>query len=847
MPFPSVKTLRRVSPFAFPVVIAAAALQAASQSPSPATPQIKSPDVANQAGTREASARLPGSYGKLPISFEPNQGQANQTVQFLARGSGYALFLVPDEAVISLFAAPVPQPGEAPTHNVLPPSTFSTVGLKLIGADKTASGEGEDRLPGYSNYLIGNDPAKWHKGVPNFARVRYRNIYRGVDLVYYGNQEGRLEHDFVVHPGADPGVISLALETAGKVISRQGQGITLPTNSGDLVLQDPVAYQMVDGRRKTIPVSYNLASGNRVSFQLGPYDKQAPLVIDPVLRYTAAFGGSDGQGSFSAAIAVDSSGNTYIVGTTYSGSFPLDHPYQANCNCPGGFGIDGSGFISKVNAAGTAFDYSTYFGLPVDTYDPNGHETADDPFIAGVAVDSAQRVYFVGYDPSTVGNYVASLNAAGNALLYQVPLHGRVNAMALDASNNAYATGLADGTFVPIHSISPTGATYVEKVSSTGVVEYATLFGNNSNGAPGPAAISVDSTGAAYVTGDARNGTLPTTTGAYQKTCVNDCAFVAKISPAGSQLVYATFLAGTATFGNPNSQGTSIQVDSVGEAYVAGFALTGFPTTANAFQKTGTTSIGGVDFNGFVTKLNAAGSGIVYSTLLNGGGNTDNRIYGMALDAHRTVYVTGTTTSTAFPQKAPIGQKCGGFLTTLNPTLSSLAYYSILVGGRAVAIDKALNAYVTGGICPATKGELNIGGADVTVTKIVIMDDIAAHISASPSPVKHGANLTYTISATSNGPDFGYNVHINDPLPAGTTFVSDTAGGGSCTAPAVGAAGTLHCTLGTLNKGQTYTVTLTVKVNAPAGSTLTNRATVGSNMQDYTSTNNAATVTTSVN
>jgi uncharacterized repeat protein (TIGR01451 family) len=219
----------------------------------------------------------------------------------------------------------------------------------------------------------------------------------------------------------------------------------------------------------------------------------------------------------------------------------------------------------------------------------------------------------------------------------------------------------------------------------------------------------------------------------------------------------------------------------------------------------------------------------------------------MVLDAHRTVYVTGTTTGTAFPQKAPTSQKCGGFLITLSPTLSSIAYYSILVGGRAVAVDKSLNAYVTGGICPATAGELNLGSKDVTVTKLVIMDDIAVHASASPSPVAHGANLTYTLTATSNGPDFGSNVHLDDVLPAGTTFVSDNAGGGTCTTPAVGATGTLHCTLAQLNKGATYTVKLTVKVNAAAGSTLRNHVTGGSNMQDYTSSNNAATVTTAVN
>lgn len=831
----------------FPLVLclfmSVAAFPVKSQSPStaPFTP-------ADRPASREVSARLASSYGKLPISFEPNKGQTDKAVQFVARGSGYVLFLEPDEAVMTLFTEAPTADGKKPSTRIgVRPREFSTIGLKLIGAEKSTTAEGEDQLPGFTNYLVGKDPSKWQTGVPTYAKVRYTNVYPRIDLVYYGNQEGVLEHDFVVKPGGDPDAISFALQNADNVTTTKAGGIMLQTKAGGLELQKPVAYQIVDGRRKTIPVQYEMASGGRVSFQVGAYDNRSPLVIDPVLRYTAAFGGSDGQGSQAAAIAVDSSMNTYIVGTTYSGSFPLDHPYQANCNCPGGFGVDGSGFISKVNAAGTAFVYSTYFGLPVDTYDPSGHETADDPFIAGVAVDSAQRVYFVGYDPSTVGNFVASLNAAGSALLYQVPLHGKVAAIALDAANNAYATGLADSNFPPVNSIASTGGTYVEKVSSTGVVEYATLFDNNdTNGAASPSAIAVDSTGAAYVTGDARNGTLPTTTGAYQKTCVNDCAFVAKISPSGSQLVYSTFLAGPSTGATPNSEGTAIQVDSQGEAYVAGFALTGFPVTANAFQKTGTTSIGGVNYNGFVTKLNAAGSGLMYSTLLNGGGNTDNRIWGMALDAHRTVYVTGTTTSTAFPQKAPIPQHCGGFLTTLNPTLSYLAYYSILMGGRTVAIDKALNAYVSGGVCPATYGELKVGLGDVTVTKIVIMDDVAAHISASPSPVSHGANLTYTLSATSNGPDFGYNVHIDDSLPSGTTFVSDTAGGGTCTAPAVGTTGKLHCTLGTLNKGQTFTVTLTVKVNAAAGSTLTNRVTVGSNMQDYTWSNNTATATTTV-
>lgn len=821
--------LGRVSRLVVCLSISVAALPMRSQSAASANFS-----AADHPASRIDSARLARNFGKLPISFEPNQGQTDKGVQFVARGAGYTLFLEPDEAFLSLVAQ---APSTTDARNSEASRTFSMVGLKLAGANKAARIEGEDKLPGVSNYLVGKDPSRWHTGVPNYGKVRYTDIYPGVDLVYYGNQDGVLEHDFVVKPGADPGAISLVLQYADKVIAGVDGDVTLQTKSGNLQLQKPVAYQRIDGKRKVIPATYAVADGGRVSFHLGAYDQRAPLVIDPVLRYTWAIGGSDSQPSTSFAIAVDSSQNTYVAGITESASFPVDHPYQAGCDCPGGSGAGGSGFITKVNAAGTAFVYSTYFGYPLYQYDPNGKESATSAEVIGIAVDSAQRVYIGGADPGGTGNYVASLNAAGDALLYKTQTSGTVSALALDASNNAYVTG------------DELNSAYIEKVSSTGVVDYSTSFGNNANGMPTPSAIAVDTTGAVYVTGDARKGSLSPTTGAYQQTCVSDCAFVAKFSPTG-QPVYSTFLAGTSTADPVNSQGTAIQVDSAGEAYVAGRALTGFPITANAFQKTGTTGLNytGANFNGFVTKMNATGSGIVYSTYLNGGANSDTRVYGMALDAHRTSYVTGYTASTAFPQKAPISQKCGGFLTTFNPTLSSLQYYSILVGGRAVAIDKALNAYVTGGVCPATKGELKVGTyPDVTVTKIVIMDDIAVHVSASPSPVAHGSNLTYTLTATSNGPDFGYNVHLDDVLPAGTAFVSDNASGGSCTAPAVGGTGTLHCSLGTLNKGSTWTVTLIVKVNAAAGSTFTNKVTGKSNMQDYTSSNNSATVTTQVN
>ena len=235
----------------------------------------------------------------------------------------------------------------------------------------------------------------------------------------------------------------------------------------------------------------------------------------------------------------------------------------------------------------------------------------------------------------------------------------------------------------------------------------------------------------------------------------------------------------------------------------------------------------------------------------------------MALDAYRQVYVTGSTTSPDFPQKASIqdftvdnsGQQ--GFVTTLSSTGSSIVYYSTYFGLGAytttIAVDKALNVYLTGYTfpdwIPITPGAIDLPHAsyDVFVSKLVIMDDIALGLSATPSPVVHGSNLTYTIAVTSKGPDFGYNVRVADTLPAGTTFVSYGAGGGTCTAPAVGGTGTLNCTLPQLNKGATWNVTLTVNVNAASGTNLSNTAAAISNMQDFVPANNSGTLTMHVN
>ena len=282
-----------------------------------------------------AANRLASAYGKLPISFEVNQGQTDGAVQFLARGARYTLFLTPGEAVLSLHAphTNADNIGGRATPNNRRPSPLiatappSTVGLQLIGSNIKAEAEGVDPLPGKSNYFVGSDPAKWHTDVPTYAKVRYSSVYPGIDLMYYGNQEGRLEHDFVVAPRADPNVIAIGLRDSDGVAPDGNGGLTLHTKSGDLTLQSPVVYQTVGGMRKTISTSYLIAD-NEIRFQLGAYDRNETLVIDPVIQYSGTFGGGGDEGQ--AGIAVDSAGNAYVTGWTNSSVLTLVNPFQRN-------------------------------------------------------------------------------------------------------------------------------------------------------------------------------------------------------------------------------------------------------------------------------------------------------------------------------------------------------------------------------------------------------------------------------------------------------------------------------------------------------------------------------------
>src|SRR5216684_862777 len=307
--------------------------------------------------------RVSEAYGKLPLHFEANQGQTDSGVKFLSRGRGYTLFLTGRGEAVMLLGKP------APKHDALEPAALlhaaakpqpeparpaAVVRMNLIGASTSPRVEGVEESPGKANYFIGNDPKMWRTNVPMYAKVKVHGVYPGVDLVYYGNQR-KLEYDFIVAPGADPGSITMVVEGAERP-SLNGQGdLVLAIEDREVRFQKPVVYQEVDGVRREISGSYKLKSAHQVGFQVGAYDGSRPLIIDPTLSYSTYLGGSGVDQSL--GIAIDSSGHAYVTGFTTSTNFPTT---------PGAFRTTSGGglhaFVTKLNPTGSGLVYSTYLG-----------------------------------------------------------------------------------------------------------------------------------------------------------------------------------------------------------------------------------------------------------------------------------------------------------------------------------------------------------------------------------------------------------------------------------------------------------------------------------------------------
>jgi uncharacterized repeat protein (TIGR01451 family) len=393
-----------------------------------------------------AAVRLSEGYGELPLRFEANLGQTGRAAKFLARGSGYTLFLAETGAVLRLRGAEDVS-GEAGSASDARDAARreATLRFRLEGANRSPKISGVGELPGKSNYLVGGDARRWQTGVPAFERVRYESVYPGIDAVYYGRQ-GRLEYDFNLAPGANPSRIRLAFDGARKLRIDEGGDLVITTDVGDVRQQRPVAYQERDGARTEVAARYRIDARGRVSFELGDYDRARSLVIDPVLVYSSYLGGIDADQGLS--VAVDASGSAYVVGSTVSADFPVTGGLQ-----PSKIGFTDA-FVLKLSPDGKSLVYATYLG-------GNG-----DDFANAVAVDSDGNAYVGGFTgsgsfPTTPGSFqqtkdgvidgfVAKLNSTGTALVYSTHIGGQgaeqVTAIAVDAAGAAYVAGHTEST-----------------------------------------------------------------------------------------------------------------------------------------------------------------------------------------------------------------------------------------------------------------------------------------------------------------------------------------------------------------------------------------------------------------
>jgi hypothetical protein len=646
------------------------------------------------------------------LSFEANHGQADKSVKFISRGSGYSIAL-------------------APTTFTLAVHDGSVIQATLLNANAAAKLTGLERQLTRTNYFTGSDPRKWKTNIPNYTKVKSSGVYPGVDLVFYGNQN-QLEYDFMVSPGTDTNVIALGFDgITGLRVDEKGD-LLLRTDAGEVRQSRPVVYQQIDGARRIIPSSYLIKDQKQLGFQIANYDRTKPLIIDPTLAFSTLLGG--GGLDRASGIAVDSDGNAYITGDTNSINFPVTpgafQPQKAAFNT--------DAFVAKMNATGTALIYSTYFG-------GDNRDAAND-----IALDAAGNAYITGLTESSnlpvtpgafrttpifVDEFVAfatKLNAEGTALVYSTYL-GSVTGtgIAVDSAGNAYITGQAVVGYPTTPGAFQTvpggfGDAFVTKLNPTGTaLVYSTFLGGTGNDSG--AKIAIDSGGNAYVTGSADAG-FPVTPGAFQTTFHggNADAFLTKLNATGTALVYSTFLGGSGT-----DRGSAIAVSAAGNAYVTGGTdSSDFPVTPGAFQNA---KAAGQD--AFVTELNAAGNALAYSTYLGGAG--DDFGFDMALDVSGNATIAGPTNSTDFPTTADAIQSAYGggnndaYVTTLNPTGTGLVFSTYLGGSNsdaalAVAVDAAGSIYLAGSTFstdfPTTPGAFQTvlaGASDAFVAKIV--------------------------------------------------------------------------------------------------------------------------------
>jgi len=743
----------------------------------------------------ETSAKAK-NFGILPMEFEENRGQADPDVRFISHGKGYTLFLTASEAVVVLNQrneGKDARVGRSPLRRrtMTGSKTTSVVRMKILGGNPVPQSIGTSPLAGTVNYFTGRDAHNWHTGISTYSAVHYSEVYPGTDLVYYG-KDRQLEYDFVLNPGADPGKIALSFEgTKGLAIDGTGN-VTMGTEAGKLILLKPTIYQIIGGQKMSVHGRYVLRANQIVGLELGRYDSNKALVVDPVLSYSTYLGGSADE--FAESVVADGQGNVYIAGATTSVDFPhAGSPIANSGHCVG--------FVMKLDSTGTTALYSVYFG---GSAGDSGCFSGD--YAWSAAVDSGGQAYVVGPTvsqdfPVTTNAFQSSLFAGasssafllklsqdGGSLLYSTYLGGENNdgadGIAVDSGENAYVGGWSTSAHFPVTSNAfqtvllsnvdsgGWGNGFISRIDTTksgpSSLVYSSYLGGSNPSGDAVMDVAVDSNHNAYLTGFTSAADFPVTAStAFQASASiqNWCGFVSRIdtSQSGpSSLLYSSYLCGTFS-----DWGVRIVLDQQSNAYVGGVAASmDFPTNVgepnSQFGKA------------FAAKLNTGLSGsasLVYSTLLGGNnslgptlavGNAPNAI---AVDSNGNAYIVGLTLCSDFPTTSDAIQTTlksssgNGFLTALGPDGSSVLYSTYFGGSGTrlggdqvggVALDPDSNIYIVGQTdsddLPTTSGAFQLsldGSTDAFAAKFTALS-VPRILSMSPSAGGPGTLVTIT-------------------------------------------------------------------------------------------------------
>lgn len=807
------------------------------------------------------STQPPSAQASMPLAFEINRGQTAPQVRFLARSREGVLFFTSDGVTVA-----VPHQG---SFRLLFDNASALRDRAIVP---------EQQLVARSNYL-NREPAVVN--VENFAALRYAEVYPGIDVRFYG-RENHLEHDLLLHPGADPSRIVLRAEGLDGIRVGENGDVELTLGKMKLFESAPIAWQTIRGRRVPVEAAWKLLSADRLGIWLGQYDHNLPVTIDPVLTYATRLGGTTGNDitagttfpadTFISAIALDGRGNIYVGGTTTAVDFPTTAgAFDRSANQVAVFHEDTtsqSGFVSKFDKTGRILIYSTFLRVQIDAMavDSAGH------VYSAEAVFNEDRGPNQGFDE---GIHIDKLSTDGSTLLYtrlfaQTPnsttaciTEGSsfVGGLAADNFGHVWLTGTTDNPCLPTTpgafqtTLPNTVETaFVAKFDTTQApsssLVYSTYLGGNSQDIA--QALTVDGSGQAYIAGRTSSTNFPH--GSAFGTDTAAVGFITKLNASGSGLVFSTLLRGV------SEQFTGLALDSSRNVYSTGTtSSSGFPTTSAAFDRT----VSGVD--AFVAKINNGGNALVYSTFLGGSGHETSG--GIRVNSAGIAFVTGSTSSTDFPTTANAFKRTlpsgaiNAFVTALQPSGSSL-YYSTLLGGSkntsgaAIFVDAAWNAFVGGNTqdtdFPVTANAFQPslkGQSDGFFAKVVIAADLKATLTENVTSVSRNGVVTYTAKVINLGPDGSDAVVLTDAVPSGFSFVgiaNSTAS--SCSVPAAGAtSGSVICKKTRLEKGQTYGVTIYLRAIAVSGSNLTNRVKASARTQDLHPANNTAAVTVHVN